>query len=152
MKKVIVAVLSAVLVVALLVTGSVVSEEENAQVDVSGNWVVEENTTYVTPPWPIGEFTSPMSLYQSGNDVTGALVFNLTPTIQFKSTIFGELYDNNTIVLTRLQLREDEPGYLGICRMRGEVFLNDTISGTFVGSDNNETDWKGTFRAYRPTA
>ena len=144
MKKVIVAVLSAVLVVALLVTGSVVSEEENAQVDVSGNWVVEENTTYVTPPWPIGEFTSPMSLYQSGNDVTGALVFNLTPTIQFKSTIFGELYDDNTIVLTRIQLLEDEPG--------GEVFLNDTISGTFVGSDNNGIDWKGTFRAYRPTA
>jgi hypothetical protein len=152
MKKVIAAVLSAVLVVALLVTGSVVSDEGNAQVDVSGNWIVEDNTTYVTPPWPIKDYTFPIRLCQSGNDVTGAFVFNLTPTIQFKGTIFGEVYDDNTIVLTRLQLLEDEPGYIGITRMRGEVSLNGTISGTSVGSDNNETDWKGTFRAYRPTA
>lgn len=149
MKKVIAVVLSAVLV-ALLVTGSVVSEDmesENAQVDISGNWTVEYQCTYVSPPEAPDSGKYNMTLYQSGSDVAGSSVFHVTPTIEFKAAITGELYDGDTIVLTEIQVVD---GYIGITKLRGNVSLDDTISGTYMGSNNFGKVWEGIFNAKRP--
>ena len=153
MKKVIAVILSAA-IVALLVTGSVLSgdqESGNAQVDISGNWTVEYQDTYLSEG-PLGSGNYTMQLYQSGNDVSGSYVIPATPTTsEFKGAITGEVGDGDTIVLTSINVGDE---YIGITKMRGDVSLNDTIndtiSGTYLGSDNFGKVWEGIFRARRP--
>ena len=149
MKKVIAVVLSAVMV-ALLVAGCVDSEDRaggNAEVNISGTWIVEYQDTYVLQgQFKSGNYT--MELYQSGNDVFGSYVVPATQTTpEIRCPVMGEVYDGNTTVLTIICVGN---GYVGITKARGTVSLNDTRSGTYMGSDNSGKIWEGIFTANRP--
>ena len=136
--------------VSLLVAGCVVSEDMasgNAEVNISGTWIVEYQDTYVSSgQLKSGNYT--MELYQWENDVFGSYVVPATQTTpEIRCPVMGEVYDENTTVLTDVCVGN---GYVGITKKRGTVSLNDTISGTYMGSDNSGKVWVGIFTANRP--
>ena len=141
-----------VVLVALLVTGSGVSDNmanENTEDNLSGTWIVESQDTYVSEG-ALGSANYTMTLYHSnrlGNDISGSYVLPATATNpEFRGAIMGELRDGIIIRLTCINVGEE---YVGITGMCGFVSLNDTISGTYMGSDNYGKVWEGTFTAKR---
>lgn len=135
-----------VVLVALLVTGSGVSDN-SANGDtgdiLSGTWYVEERETYVSEG-ALESVNYTMKLYYSnrlGNDISGSCIVK-----DRRAAIIGELRDGNIIHLTEISVKDDYVEITGSC---GTVSLNGTISGTYLGSDNNGMVWEGTFTAKR---
>jgi hypothetical protein len=150
MKRRNIAVLLSAVLVGLLVLGSVVSDDVeigDAQVNVSGIWIVETQDIYLSSG-PLSSGTHAMRLYQSGDDVVGTYVLRETlEHPELRGAITGEVCDNDTLALTCITVAAD--GYIGITKMKGTISLNDTISGTHLGSDNFEKVWECIFNANR---
>jgi len=143
------AVLFSALVVGLLVAGSVASDDmagENETVNLTGSWIYEYQDTYVsTGQLYSGNFT--MDINQLGNAVLGSYVVPATETeSEIICPFVGTISDGDTISLTNICVGDL---YVGLSQTIGTVSLNDTISGTYMGSDNTGKVWLGNFTASR---
>jgi hypothetical protein len=110
-----------VVLVALLVTGSGVSDNMangNTGDFLSGTWYVESQDTYVSEG-ALESANYTMKLYHSnrlGNDIAGSYIVN--PEV--RGAIIGELRDGNIIHLTYIGVGDE---YVGISGMCGTVSL-----------------------------
>ncbi len=143
------AVLFSALVVGLLVTGSVASDDmasENATINLTGSWIYEYQDTYVsTGQLHSGNFT--IELHHLENAIVGSYVVPATETeSEIICPVVGTISDGDTITLTNICVGDL---YVGLSQTIGTVSLNDTISGTYMGSDNTGKVWLGNFTASR---
>jgi hypothetical protein len=143
------AVVFSALIVGLLVTGPVASDDmagETTTVNLTGSWIYEYQDTYVsTGQLHSGNFT--MELHQFGNALLGSYVVPATETeSEIICPVVGEIYDGDSITLTSICVGDL---YVGLSQTIGAVSLNDSISGTYMGSDNTGKVWLGNFTASR---
>lgn len=147
------AVLFSALIVGLLVIASFASAGMPGVTprvnDLSGSWNYEYQDTYSSTGQQLDSGAYLMELHQLGNAVCGYFVVPATETDIAVSEMFcpfAGISEGANITFEVLCIADV---YVAKTQIIGNVSLNDTISGFYVGADNIGNLWQGNFTASR---